>query len=181
MSLFFFKEFLNQPQHIGAVCPSSKYVAYAVRKMLPAQQTGLVVEIGPGTGAITRELIKYSHKISQLLVVERSKQMAEKLLCSFPHVPLTYGDAFDLPHLLPENQKIMAVVSSMPIVTLEQQSRIDLLKQFRSVIMQGGLYINVSYSFFSNKEAENCGFDRVKHKYVFRNIPPAHIECFKAS
>lgn len=52
-----FKRFLQHPTQVGALCPSSCALCRAMASEIGVENAGLVVELGPGTGVITRELV----------------------------------------------------------------------------------------------------------------------------
>ena len=51
-----FTQFLRNPRTVGAVVPSSQVLARAVVRHLPSDQPIRLVELGPGTGALTGAL-----------------------------------------------------------------------------------------------------------------------------
>ena len=53
-----FKRFLQHPTQVGALCPSSCALCRAMASEIGVENAGLVVELGPGTGVITRELVR---------------------------------------------------------------------------------------------------------------------------
>jgi phospholipid N-methyltransferase len=53
----FLKALWQQPRRMGAVVPSSPYLAAAMVKPIDVNAPGYVIEIGAGTGAITRALL----------------------------------------------------------------------------------------------------------------------------
>ena len=55
--LKFLKEFIANPGDVGSVTPSSKQLALVVVNTARVPEAKVVVEFGPGTGAITQVLI----------------------------------------------------------------------------------------------------------------------------
>src|SRR6201990_2255797 len=53
----FLRSWIEKPLHVGAVMPSGRLLARTMAQYVDAHATGPVVELGPGTGAITSALI----------------------------------------------------------------------------------------------------------------------------
>ena len=71
----FFKEAVKNYKTSGTVVPSSKYLANKMLKDIDFSSAKLIVELGPGNGAITHdyeELIKIKHP--QLIVLKASAE-----------------------------------------------------------------------------------------------------------
>ncbi|MES1180853.1 MAG: hypothetical protein ABUL66_03225, partial [Verrucomicrobiota bacterium] len=56
-STLFLREWLANPQRMGSVTPSSRQLAAAMARWLPADPESFVLELGPGTGAVTQALL----------------------------------------------------------------------------------------------------------------------------
>src|SRR5918912_3490011 len=69
----FFLRWLKAPHRIGAVAPSSRFLARAMAREVDVRGSGLVVELGGGTGSITRALLDAGLAPDRLIVVERDE------------------------------------------------------------------------------------------------------------
>ena len=68
------KLWLKNPMKIGTVAPSSPELASAMARQIPpgvAQGDGYVVELGGGTGPVTRAILKAGVPPDRLIVLER--------------------------------------------------------------------------------------------------------------
>src|SRR5476651_94906 len=83
-STLFLREWLANPLRTGAVAPSSPKLAAAMAEWLPADPENYVLELGPGTGAVTEALIKYGLREDRLVAIERNPTMADLLRKRFP-------------------------------------------------------------------------------------------------
>ena len=72
-----FKRFLQHPTQVGALCPSSCALCRAMASEIGVENAGLVVELGPGTGVITRELVRRLPENGKLLAVELDELLSE--------------------------------------------------------------------------------------------------------
>src|SRR5205823_13124356 len=52
----FLRSWIEKPLHMGAVMPSSRMLARTMAQYVDIESEGAVVELGPGTGAITHAL-----------------------------------------------------------------------------------------------------------------------------
>src|SRR5882757_5631383 len=66
----FLRSWIEKPLRMGAVMPSSKFLARAVARYVDTHSTAPVIELGPGTGAITDALVKHGVAEKRLVLVE---------------------------------------------------------------------------------------------------------------
>ena len=96
----FLQEWFANPQRTGSLAPSSPQLAAAMAQWLPADPESYVLELGPGTGAVTEALIKRGLREDRLVAIERNPKMARLLRDKFPQAQIIIGDAWHLDHLL---------------------------------------------------------------------------------
>ena len=95
MKLRFLKTLFESPRLTGAVSPSGRSLARAMARAVGPTGDGLVVELGPGTGPVTRALIEHGRHEKQLVLVEYEAEFCRLLGQRFPGVTCVQGDAFD--------------------------------------------------------------------------------------
>ncbi|ANB72670.1 hypothetical protein AYM40_10030 [Paraburkholderia phytofirmans OLGA172] len=61
--------------------------------MVPVKGTGLVVELGAGTGAVIQALLDHGIQADRLLIIERSAALVTHLRSRFPRLRIIQGDA----------------------------------------------------------------------------------------
>jgi phosphatidylethanolamine/phosphatidyl-N-methylethanolamine N-methyltransferase len=118
----FFRTWLNEPVAIGAVMPTREPLARAMARAV-LQSAGVragkrIVELGGGTGPLTRALALSAPDPDAIAVVERNPVFHRLLQRRFPHLQLILGDAEDLVAILRDHRvgAVGAVVSSLPRV-----------------------------------------------------------------
>src|SRR5580692_10072834 len=89
----FFGLWLQKPLQIAAVAPSSKRLAQVMAEMVDLDRPGPVLELGAGTGGITRGLLQAGCPCERLITLEREPQLAAALQRSFPGIATIVGDA----------------------------------------------------------------------------------------
>src|ERR1700753_1606588 len=66
----FLRSWIEKPLHMGAVMPSGKVLARTMAQYVDVHSDSPVVELGPGTGAITSALIEHGVDQKRLVLVE---------------------------------------------------------------------------------------------------------------
>ncbi|HNB27548.1 MAG TPA: methyltransferase, partial [Alphaproteobacteria bacterium] len=98
-SRLLFKLWLKNPRRIGAVAVSSPELAAAMARQIP-RGPGWVVELGGGTGSVTRAILDSGLARDKLIVVERDPTLHHILQERYPGVRVVLGDAMQLQALL---------------------------------------------------------------------------------
>ena len=75
----FLQEWLANPRRTGSVVPSSRQLAAAMARWLPANPDSYVLELGPGTGIVTAALIQRGLREDKLIAIENNPKMASLL------------------------------------------------------------------------------------------------------
>src|SRR5260370_21870894 len=96
----FFSRWLKAPHRIGAVAPSSRYLARAMATQVDLRRAEPVVELGGGTGSVTRALLEACLPAYRLVVVESDERLYKMLRPRFPQLRIIRGDALQLVELL---------------------------------------------------------------------------------
>lgn len=174
----FAREFVRNPREIGAVCPSSRFLARRMANLVPPGD-GLVIELGPGEGAVTAELLDRGIPPGQLVLVERSEILVEHLNKRFPGVQVICGDASDLSRLIPQGKHVRAIVSGLPLRSLPKPVVQQVLGQISLVSGPGTAYIQFTYAVAGGYRGTAPGYELDRMEVVWRNLPPARIEVFR--
>ena len=128
--LFFLKQYLRNPFTVGAVAPSSQKLAQLIVKMLAPQASDVVVELGPGTGVFTRELLSQGVAPANLISVEFNAEFVKFLQGEFPAVRIVEGAAQDLPQLLKAlgQGPVKKIISGIPLRSMKPSMRDQIAK-----------------------------------------------------
>ncbi len=81
---------------MGAVMPSGRVLARTMAQYVDINSTGPVVELGPGTGAITNALIEHGVDQKRLVLVEYNPGFCALLRDRYPQAKVVQGDAYTL-------------------------------------------------------------------------------------
>ena len=179
----FLRRWLANPLHMGAIAPSGPALARAMARaarMNDAGNGGLVVELGPGTGAVTRALIRAGIEADRLVLVERDRHLHAWLERCFPRAMVLHSDARRLDRLLiPErNGPIATVVSSLPLNSLPRRERDEIVRAAFRVLTNDGTLIQYSYGLLSPLPGRAFGVVGKRVAFVLPNLPPATVWRF---
>ncbi|MGH6829365.1 MAG: class I SAM-dependent methyltransferase [Rhizomicrobium sp.] len=172
----FLRGLISNPKWVSAPAPSSPILAEAIAAKLDLSRPGLVIELGPGTGAVTAALLTRAGE--RIVAIERDRNFANALSRNFPGVDVRQGDALAFERFLPPGAKVAAVVSGLPLLNLPRPKRQSLLHRALDIQGAGGLFIQLSYSWRPPVKAP-ASVALGKHA-VWRNFPPAHVWTYRS-
>lgn len=183
--LKFFWQWLKSPLRTAAVVPSSSELAYAMIAELP-DDTHRVIELGGGTGAITRELLAAGIHATQLMVLELNEELHAHLHTRFPGVQVVLGDARSLPELASscgflEDGPADAIVSGLGLLTMPPALQQEILLAALQCLRPDGVFVQFTYGPAAPvAEAVVRQLDLKVHRgdFVLRNVPPATVYVY---
>ena len=110
--------------------PSGRVLARTMAQYVNIDSTDPVVELGPGTGAITNALIEHGVDQKRLVLVEYNPGFCALLRDRYPQAKVMQADAYRLRDALGEalDAPASAVVSGLPLVTKPMQIRLRLIR-----------------------------------------------------
>ena len=176
-SLLFFKRWLANPMKVGAVIPSSANLARLIAKQVKLEPDQCVVELGPGTGPVTKALLASGIPVERLFLVEIDGDMAAYLRREFPNVNVIHGDATKLKDLLPPQWvgKVATVISGIPMLPLPIELQRGLIDAAFEVMAPGGEILQYTYSLASPIKEKPLGLKGRRKGISMLNVPPAWV------
>lgn len=178
--LLFLKSLAARPGRIGAIAPSSPALARAIAAQVDPLLPGDVLELGPGTGAVTDALLARGLARERILAVESDRELAELVAKRF-RVRVICGDAFDLGRTLGEEFRapFAAIVSGLPLLNHPTARRRALIESALALLAAGAPFIQFSYGLSPPLPAsEKLSVTRAA--YVLVNLPPARVWVYRA-
>lgn len=178
----FFRQWLRNPLRMSSITPSGRQLARMMATAVADPSQG-VVELGAGTGVITRALIERGVDPRHLLVVEMNEILHRLLQDSFPRARVAHGDARKLVELiaqqgLPGGKPVAAVVSSLGLLAMPVAVQRDILAAAFSVLQPGGVFVQYTYGParpVSPEVAAELGLRCRRQGWAWRNLPPARV------
>lgn len=175
---------VRRPHLFGSPAPSGRALAAQLARLLPDSGTPTVVELGAGTGALTRQIHERLSAGSRLLAVELDEVLARHLAARLPEVDVRQGDAERLPALLADAgiARADAVVTSLPWTLLPGHRRDAVLDAIAAALTPDGMATAVLTRTALPSRARElrrafaARFAEVEAlPVVWRNLPPATI------
>lgn len=140
----------------------------------------IVVELGPGTGVFTREILAQGVSPENLILVEFNGDFAKYLREEFPRVRIVGGDAGELPRLLQSLGQglVRRIVSGIPLRSLKPDQREKITKAIAESLSPGGVAVQFSYlkaSPLPKVTAAQAGLTGKRVAVAIGNVPPAFV------
>jgi phosphatidylethanolamine/phosphatidyl-N-methylethanolamine N-methyltransferase len=170
----FLKRWARNPLQMGSVVPSSPALGRRIARLSRWDNGACVVELGAGTGAVSRELLRVGLPPERLVVVEIVPEMAEHLRESLPGVRVITGDAFALPRLLPAGMKVGTVICGIPLVLLPLERQRAFVAAVEAVAPGLG-FLLYTYCVTSPLPWKRLGLSAKREAWTPWNLPPASV------
>ena len=178
----FFRRALVHPLQLGTPIPSSPALGRLIASHLRDRRNGLTVEIGGGTGVITRQLLAGGVPANRLLILEIDPEMAEYLRGTLPEATVVTGDARNLPDLLPAGWRgrVDTIVSGVPMAVLSAAQQRELIDAMFSVLRSDGRYLQYTFRLGSSPvRAKRLGLIARRLGTTFANFPPGSVWTYR--
>lgn len=177
----FFKGWVDKPKAVGSIVPTSSVTA---RRMAAVIDTGSglpVLELGPGTGVITRAILNRGVKPENLYSIEYSADFIEHLRNAYPDVNFIHGDAFNLDETLGDRRDMVfdSIVSGIPLLNFPVPQRIAYMEQLLDRIPAGRPVVQITYGPRSPVPPRRGNYAVERHDFIVRNIPPATLWVYR--
>lgn len=198
----FFRQFRSRFQTTGAVAPSSRYLANAMTKPLSLHKSPKrILEIGPGTGAVTRRIVELVQPDDRFDLVELNEAFADILRRRFTTDP-TYQSAAAVSEVhvcalqdFQSDQQYDYIVSGLPLNNFPVELVRDIFATYFRLLAPGGVLSYFEYMYVRPMRKLVAGRDekqrlaglndimsryladhRYQRDWVFVNFPPAWVQ-----
>ena len=177
----FLRSWIEKPLHMGAVMPSGRVLARTMAQYVDVQARGPVIELGPGTGAITSALIEYGIDPARLVLVEYDPGFCALLRDRYPQATVVQGDAYALRDSLFGTlaEPAAAVVSGLPLVTKPMLTRLKLIRDAFAALSPGAPFIQFTYSVTPPIPKSLPGVTTQASERIWMNLPPARVWVYR--
>lgn len=177
----FFKGMMQGPKTVGSIVPTSSITARKMASVINPNSGLPVLELGPGTGAITKAILARGVQPENLVAIEYSTDFYNHLVRLYAGVHFINGDAFNLDKTLGvlRGQTFDSVISGIPLLNFPMQARVDLLETLLDRMPAGRPVVQISYGPVSPIIARPERY-HIKHfDFIVRNIPPAQLWIYR--
>ncbi|MET3330036.1 phosphatidylethanolamine/phosphatidyl-N-methylethanolamine N-methyltransferase [Bradyrhizobium japonicum] len=143
--LSFFLSWMSAPRRVGAIAPSGAALADLITREITAS-TGPILELGPGTGAFTYNLLKRGVRQQDLTLIEYGSDFMKLLQVRFPNARVLWMDAGRLTtERLYDGAPVGAVVSGLPLLNMSTRKVVSIVSGAFSYVRPGGAFYQFTY------------------------------------
>ncbi|MBI1312509.1 methyltransferase domain-containing protein [bacterium] len=207
--LTFFREFRQRFETTGAIAPSSRFLARAITRYLrqrPTDKPIRVLEIGPGTGAVTNTIVRHLREGDRFDLVELNESFADLLRQRFATEPAWQSAAaFSEVHVQPlqefqSDAPYDFVISGLPLNNFPVDLVRDIFEHYFRHLSADGVLSYFEYQFVRTLRtrmgsaservrmqaiesimSDHCRDHRIRRDWVFVNLPPAWAQHLRRS
>jgi phospholipid N-methyltransferase len=177
----FFSAAVSNQAQIGAVLPSQRFLIDRMIAPVPRAYQGQILELGPGTGALTLRLAAQCPH-ARILACEINSSMARHLRWTVASATLSHRVEVVLDsaeHLLSQItrrglKRPDFVISGIPLANLKREQVLSLAGAISRALAPGGMYIQFQYSLLDRKKIK-AKFSKLTTVPVLLNFPPAVV------
>jgi phospholipid N-methyltransferase len=210
--LTFFQQFRQRFKTTGAIAPSSRFLASAMtgpmKKILsrPEEPPQRILEIGPGTGAVTRSIVKLIRPQDRLDLVELNETFANLLNERFEtHRDYQRVQEQSQVHVLSLQEFTSQtpydfIISGLPLNNFSTEMVREIFECYFRLLAPGGTLSYFEYMYVRSirkrvgpreEKQRMKSLDeiiapylkqhRIRKSWVFVNLPPAWVQHLKAA
>lgn len=170
-------------QHIktsGTLLPSSSFLVGRLIRSVDFSRALNIVELGMGTGCVTRALLKRMRPDARLISLEINEIFVQQCRSIRDRrLVLRHSCASLLSHVLEEEGlgEVDAVVSSLPLALMNDEVVDQIVESSSANLRPGGSFLQYQYS-LKHLPTLTRHFPDVRIAFMPYNVPPAFVlEC----
>src|SRR5262245_56787404 len=180
----FLQAFLKNPTKVGSITPSSPELAQVMLDGVKPDADNVVIELGVGTGAITKFLEKLVPDERSYLGIELDEDLVQLLSKNFPDLNIVCGNAAETSEIHERSGlgKVSYIVSCLPFVSLPAEVRDGVLADIDRFMQKGCLFRTLQYAHgyhlpparkFRKLMRDRYGREQ-RSPLVVKNVPPGY-------
>lgn len=187
----FLQAFLKNPAKVGAITPSSPELAQKMLKGIAPNEENIILELGVGTGAITKYLQDILPNEKSYLGIELDRSMVKSLRKNYPELKIVCGNATDTFSIHQKSGlgKVGFVICCLPFVSLPNEVGERILLEIDKFMQRGSTFRTFQYAhgyyFPSAIKLREFMRDRYgkaqRSRLIVKNVPPAYTLTWKTS
>jgi len=145
--MLFFKEIIKSPGVVGAIAPSGRSLSRLMVREAGVAHAERIVELGPGTGEVTREIIDARKPGSKVLLVEHNGEFVAELNRRGWDAEVRQGCATKLREHAADCGigSFDSVVSGLPWALFSEQFQQEILAEVTGMLDENGKFVTFAY------------------------------------
>jgi phosphatidylethanolamine/phosphatidyl-N-methylethanolamine N-methyltransferase len=187
----FLQAFLKNPLKVGAIAPSSPELASKMIDGIEPDENNVVLELGVGTGAITKFLQSKIPNKNSYLGVELDKSLVKNLTRNFDDLQIVCGNACDAYSIHKKSGlgRVRYIICCLPFVSLPNEVGEMILAQVDKFMQKGCMFRTFQYAhgYYMPSAIKLREFMRERYgksrrsKLIVKNVPPAYTLTWKTN
>jgi phosphatidylethanolamine/phosphatidyl-N-methylethanolamine N-methyltransferase len=174
----FLGKFLRQGTAIASLAPSSRWLSRTTVRNVVWDKVSALVELGAGTGPITRVLAEKARADCRVFVLERDPDFARLLRTRFqalPNFDIIEGDVRELAEILSERGvgRVDHLISGLPVPSFPKDLQLALIRVVGQILEPSGTFNQITELPWVYWRFYRRYFDDVQFAFEPRNLPPA--------
>jgi phospholipid N-methyltransferase len=183
--LLLFSRFLRNPRTVGALSASSRALAYDIVNSLDLSGPVRVVELGPGTGALTGAIVEKIGPDARFFAVDIEPAFVRQIRQRWPDIECVCASAEHLESLVRARDLLPVdhIISGLPFASLPPPMTSRILDGIAKSLRPGGTFTTFQYvhayplpaavAFRRQMTAHLHAFP--SRSLVVKNVPPAWV------
>ena len=176
--LLLLSNFIKNPREVGAVAPSSRFLTKEIIKNIDFETSKNIVELGPGLGTFTKQILKKANPNAKLFCFEVNEKFCSYLAKNIVDERMTIiraGAENISSNLKKFNIKnVDCIVSGLPFLNFSEQKKMEIIREVKNSLNDNGKLILFQYTNGLSKALESC-FSKISRTFVPLNMPPAFV------
>ncbi len=179
MIRIFFGQYIKNVRTVGAIAPSSRFLARKMVRSIDFAKTNVIVEYGPGTGVFTAELIARKRPATKLVIIEQNTAFYNVLYQKYAqhkNVILVHDSAENIESIIRSHgiKKVDYIISGLPFAALPPHVSHRILTDTARLLAAKGTFVTFQYTLLK-KNFMHGFFTDIMITREYRNIPPAYV------
>ncbi len=185
----FLQAFLKNPAKVGAITPSSSELAQKMLEDIAPNEQNVILELGVGTGAITKFVQDIVPNEKSYLGIELDRDLVKSLKKNFRNLKIVRGNACDVFSIYQKSGfgKVGYIICCLPFVSIPNETGEKILTEVDKFMEQGCIFRTFQYAhgyyFPSAIKLREHMRDRYgkaqKSPLIIKNVPPAYTLTWK--
>lgn len=187
----FLQAFLKNPLKVGAITPSSPELAQKMIEGIAPNENNIVLELGVGTGAITKYLQDILPNEDSYLGIELDKDLVKSLKRKYHDLKIVRGNACEtsLIHQKSNLGKVGYIICCLPFVSLPNEVGEKILSEIDKFMQAGCVFRTFQYAhgYYMPSAIKLREFMRKRYgksrrsRLIVKNVPPAYTLTWKTN
>ena len=189
--LNFLKEYWTNTRDTGSIVPDSDILVEALLEHAPIRSAKKIIEYGPASGAVTRQIIKRMHAKAALICVEKNRNFYGELVknVSGENVMLVHDDALEWARRSAASCGLRpgeadCIISTLPCSSINFEAFLQV--SVLPLLRKGGVFIQYMHTVslfkgFRLRPILERHFSAVGSGLVLANVPPTLVYTAKGA